>query len=195
MRPPKTTTALFLLFGACATGAATPMVRPAAWAQPVIGGSLANWYRVDDELYRCEQPSAAGMQELAAFGVRSVVSLRRHHDDVSPASGSGLTVLSARLDAGDVSYEQLVDALAVVAAAPKPVAVHCWRGADRTGAVVAAWRIARDGWPPAQALEEMCAGGFGHDAWFDNLQRLIGDIDPVRLRTDLASRVSAAARR
>ncbi|MFO1076113.1 MAG: tyrosine-protein phosphatase [Planctomycetota bacterium] len=177
-----------LVFAACATAPAGPRVRPAAWAQPVIGGAVRNWYRVDDALYRCEQPSAAGMRALAAFGIRSVVNLREFHRDAGPAAGSGLTVIEVPLAAGDLDYAHLVDALAAVVAAPKPVAVHCWHGSDRTGAVIAAWRVAIGGWAPADALDEMVAGGFGHSAWFDNLRQLIGELDPARLCVDLAAR-------
>lgn len=44
-----------------------------------------------------------------------------------------------------------------------PVFVHCMRGADRTGAVVAAYRIDHDKWDNARALEEAKSDGM---SWF-----------------------------
>lgn len=41
-----------------------------------------------------------------------------------------------------------------------PVLVHCEQGFHRTGALCAAFRIGLDGWPPAQAIDEMRRGGF-----------------------------------
>ena len=40
-----------------------------------------------------------------------------------------------------------------------PVFVHCQRGADRTGAVIASYRIEHDGWDSARALKEAMANG------------------------------------
>ena len=40
-----------------------------------------------------------------------------------------------------------------------PVFVHCQRGADRTGAVIASYRIEHDGWDNARALKEAMSNG------------------------------------
>jgi protein-tyrosine phosphatase len=40
-----------------------------------------------------------------------------------------------------------------------PVFIHCQRGADRTGAVIASYRIDHDGWDNARALKEAMANG------------------------------------
>ena len=41
----------------------------------------------------------------------------------------------------------------------RPVFVHCQRGADRTGAVIASYRIDHDGWDNDRALAEARARG------------------------------------
>ncbi len=170
---------------ACTTAADTPRVRPTTWAQPVIGGKLGNWYRVSPEVYRCQQPSSAGMRELEAFGIKAVVNLREFHSDADEAASTAIVLSEIKLDAGALTYEQLVDAMKLVLAAPKPVALHCWHGSDRTGAVVAGYRVAVDGWTPADALDEMVAGGYGHHTMYDNLRALVSGLDAVRLRADL----------
>lgn len=52
-----------------------------------------------------------------------------------------------------------------------PVFVHCFRGADRTGYLVAMFRICRQSWSVQQAYNEMKACGFHrfqlrHFKWF-----------------------------
>ena len=49
--------------------------------------------------------------------------------------------------------------------ANQPVYVHCSRGVDRTGVVVAVYRMEVDGWSEAGAEAEMEAFGF-HEVWF-----------------------------
>lgn len=179
---------LLLALAGCATEAENVQVRSIGWAQPVLGGEVDNWYVVSDELHRCAQPSADGMQTLAANEVRSVVNLREHHSDRDEVRGVALQLVEVPLDTGDMTYADLVAALRAVLAAPKPVALHCWRGSDRTGAVVAAWRVAVQGWSAQQALDEMALGGFGHSRFYGNLRRLVAGLDGERLRRDVGLR-------
>lgn len=182
---PRSASLLCCLFAACGTTClATPRVRPTQWAQPVVGGAVDNWYCVTPELHRCAQPSPADMRALASFGVRSVVNLRTFHSDTDEIAGTRLQLIEVPMRAGDMTYTQLVAALGALLAAEKPVAVHCWHGSDRTGAVCAAWRIAVDGWTPAAALEEMVGGGFGHSVLYGNLRQLVAGLDAERLRRD-----------
>jgi tyrosine-protein phosphatase SIW14 len=174
-----------LITAGCATSADGPRVRPATWAQPVVGAEVGNWFQVAPELYRCEQPSKAGMRQLEAFGIKSLVNLRSFHSDADEIAGTGLVLAEVPVDAGDLTYAELVAALKAVIGSPKPVAVHCWHGSDRTGAVVAGWRIAMQGWTPAAALDEMVNGGYGHHAIYGNLRTLVGGLDAARLRADL----------
>lgn len=177
--------ALCVLLVACSTTPSTTRARPAQWAEPVPSREVSNWYRVSPDVHRCAQPGRKGMQELAEFGIRSVVNLREYHSDQTTVAGTPLALREVPLDAGDLTYEQLVVALKAVLAAQKPTVVHCWHGSDRTGAVIAAYRIAVEGWTPSAALDEMVAGGYGHSAWFANLRQLVGGLEPARLRADV----------
>jgi protein tyrosine/serine phosphatase len=175
----------FALLACGTTSSSTTRARPTHWAQPMLGADVANWHRVDEQLYRCGQPDRAGMRALAAQGVRTVVNLRSWHSDRDEIAGTGMLLVEVPASAGSMDYADLVQALRAVVQAEKPVAVHCWHGSDRTGAVVAAWRVAVSGWTPQQALDEMVAGGFGHSELFDNLRTLVAGLDRAQLRADV----------
>jgi protein tyrosine/serine phosphatase len=150
---------------------------------PVINGSLENWYRVSDELYRCEQPDKDDIADLKALGIRSILSLRNHHNDAKALEAAGFKLLVEPMSAGKISVDELVAALRQMRTAPKPVLVHCWHGSDRTGSVVAAYRIVFQNWTPAAALDELRHGGYGfHESWFPNIVTLFQTLDAAELR-------------
>lgn len=178
------TLALFCLAPAM-TSAETPVlrVRPLTWAQPVIGGGPGNFYQVTPDLYRCEQPDDDQMKVLVAMGVKSVLCLRDWHDDQDEAKGTGLQLLRVPMDAGKIGAPELKKALDALRGSAKPVAVHCWHGSDRTGAVVAAWRMVEQGWSREAAIDEFVHGGFGyHQDWFPQLVDLLRTVDLDQLR-------------
>lgn len=163
---------------------ALPRVRPVAWAQPVIGeGIPGNFHRVSDVLLRSAQPDAAQMKVLERMGVRSVLTLRDYHDDIDEGKGTALKLLRVPLDAGKLDAAGLKRGLDALRAAEKPVLVHCWHGSDRTGAVVAVWRMVEEGWDREAAIDEFVHGGFGyHDEWFPELVTLLRNLDLAPLK-------------
>jgi hypothetical protein len=63
-----------------------------------------------------------------------------------------------------------------------PVLVHCQHGADRTGTMVAVYRIAVQGWSKDEAIREMTQGGFGFHPTWSNLPKWIENLDIDRLK-------------
>ena len=150
---------------------------------PVIQSSLDNCFRVSTDLYRCEQPALRDLPDLQALGVRTLLNLRSHHTDSPEFAKTGLKLLAEPMNAGDVTFDQLVAALRKLREAPKPVLVHCWHGSDRTGVVVAAYRLVFENWTREAALDEFRHGGFGfHEKWFPNLVKLLETLDLEALR-------------
>lgn len=175
-----------LLWGAAAGLPAAepgPRPRPAEWAVPMINLSLDNCYRVSDELYRCEQPGMENARNLRELGIRSILNLRKHHTDSPELAAAGFTLLVQRMEADELTLDDLVAALRQFRTAPKPVLVHCWHGSDRTGSVVAAYRIVFQNWTAAAALDELRHGGYGyHESWFPNIISLFERLDVAELR-------------
>jgi len=150
----------------------------ARWAVRIECPGVENLHRVTEDLYRGAQPTAEGMRQLKAMGIRTVVNLRAFHCDDDEIGQTALACVQIRMNAWRVEDEDLVRFLRVVSD-PKnlPVFVHCLHGSDRTGTVCAVYRIAVCGWSKDQAIREMMAGGFGFHDVFENLPEYLRDLD------------------
>lgn len=121
---------------------------------------LPNFHQVNQGLYRGAQPRPAGIERLAALGVKTILNLRaadeRSRAEEREARAVGLRYYNIAMEGLDrPSDEQIQRALALINdEANQPVFVHCKRGADRTGTVIAIYRIAHDGWSGEEALRE-----------------------------------------
>jgi tyrosine-protein phosphatase SIW14 len=174
---------LLLLLQACGVSKElarypAPLERPAHWAEPLALEATNNCHRVSQQLIRCAQPTARGFEALKALGVSHVLNLRQYHADDNRARGSALTLYRLPMDAGAVTEAQLREAVALIDSLDAPLVVHCWHGADRTGAVVAAYRILRQGWTHREAVSEMIHGGYGFHSIYDNLIILLERLEP-----------------
>lgn len=178
--------------------AATSAARPAVWAVPVARPGLPNLHLVEDGLYRGAQPLSEGFRELAAMGVRTVVNLRASHSDLPVIRAAGLDGAAFALveipsRAFAMREDRVIEALAVlVDPARRPVFVHCAHGADRTGVVIAAYRVVAQGWSKDEAIREMTEGGYGFHAIWSNLPRLLRRLDPAAITQRLVPIPAAA---
>ncbi|OAM89273.1 tyrosine-protein phosphatase [Termitidicoccus mucosus] len=126
---------------------------------PLASAGLKNFDRVDSRLYRGAQPDENGYTRLAVMGVRTVVNLRMPGDgdpeEERRVRAAGMDYYSLPMHGYKApTHEQLEKVLKLIGGVSSPVFVHCRRGADRTGTVVACYRIRHDGWAVAQALAE-----------------------------------------
>jgi protein tyrosine phosphatase (PTP) superfamily phosphohydrolase (DUF442 family) len=149
---------------------------------------VPNFGRVTDTLYRSGQPSAAGFQELKKLGIEIVVNFRNERGEVGTeqheVEALGLRYVSIPWSSfHDPASRQVAEFLELLQGNPRQkIFVHCHHGADRTGVMVAAFRIAMQNWTPRQALAEMKAFGF-HSFWYPHLGRYIENF-PQRLKDD-----------
>ncbi len=178
---------LLLLLGGCLAPGEI-RVRPNMWAQPLIGTTLNNCYKVDEKLYRAEQPSANEMKILEEFGIRCVISLRKWDYDKDRAKGTELVLKQVGMDAGSITELQLREALRMIDESEGPILVHCRLGSDRTGAVCAAYRIAVQEWSVEDAIDEIIHGGYGfHRGIFENIPKTLRSIDWDEFRKKLSN--------
>jgi tyrosine-protein phosphatase SIW14 len=122
---------------------------------------LPNFGHVTDNLYRGGQPTSDGFTALHAMGVGIVVDLREKPSEEATekreVESLGMKSIEIPWSANhEPSSAQIVEFLDLVRANPDTkLFVHCRRGADRTGVMVAAYRIAVEHKTVAEAVAEM----------------------------------------
>jgi protein tyrosine phosphatase (PTP) superfamily phosphohydrolase (DUF442 family) len=169
--------------------------RPSHWAQRLAVDGVDNLHRVSDLLYRSAQPSVRGMHELRRLGIKSIINLRAFHCDLSGIAGTGLAnqrlhVLTWKVQ--DVHVVRVLNLLRDTRNAP--FLIHCKHGADRTGLMLAMYRIVEQGWSKADAIGEMVDGGYGYHRMWRNILRYIERVDVEYIRVALTRRRGMAMR-
>ena len=148
--------------------------------------AIPNFQKVDEHVYRGGQPATETWQSLAKLGIKTVVDLRREDEHSTAAearevAAAGMNYVNVPMK-GVVAptNEQIAKVLALLNS-PEPIFVHCKRGADRTGAVIACYRIAHDHWQSRQALKEAKSLGMG--SFQMGLKHYVVAFQPTALRS------------
>ena len=163
--------------------------RDLSWAVPVSAVGLPNLHKVNDDLYRSAQPEEQGMTSAKALGIKTVISLRETELDrnLNVKEGTQLNTVHVPIITWRIKNQDIIKALQVIQDSPKPVLVHCRHGADRTGLIVAFYRIIYEGWSKEKAKDELMNGGYGYHSVFSNIPKLIDDADINTFRLALTS--------
>lgn len=154
---------------------------------------MGNLHKVTDSLYRGAQPDKDGFVGIERLGIKTVVNLRLAHSDRDELAGTSLAYERIAAEPWDIDEDEVVRFLKIATDPVRaPVFVHCARGADRTGAMCAIYRVVVQGWSRQDAIDEMTHGGFGYHAVFSNLVDYIREMDAEKLRASV--NVSPATR-
>jgi protein tyrosine/serine phosphatase len=165
---------------------------------------LPNFHKVNERLFRGAQPRRGGIRKLSQLGIKTVIDLRdndeRSRAEEKEARAAGLRYFNVPLDRlGRPTDEEVNRVLGLIHSdANQTVFVHCHKGADRTGTVIAIYRIEHDGWTSKQAKEE--ANRYGMALWQRGMKDYIHDYyqrqpkgtqsAPVIFRKRLSSQLS-----
>lgn len=125
--------------------------------------ALSNVGDLTPTIERGAQPTEAGFAQLKQQGVNTVINLRPEEQWEEPmVKAQGMKYVYMPLPAvGAPTNDQALQFLRTVTdPANGKVFFHCQHGADRTGAMAAAYRIAAQGWTADQAIAEMTEYNF-----------------------------------
>jgi tyrosine-protein phosphatase SIW14 len=173
---------------------ATTVTVPAADADTPHAVPIARFHKVDERLYRGSQPDERGFRALRDLGVRTVINLRLPEDAVHTGEQQiveslGMRYVNVPVQDGNfftwfrrIPEDTVRRFFAVLDAEQGPFFVHCRRGTDRTGAMVAFYRMARTGWDAARATAE--ANDVGMRFWYRGLRRQIKAFDVSQLKAE-----------
>jgi protein tyrosine/serine phosphatase len=147
-------------------------------AQPPSAIRIDNFARVDSNYFRGAQPIGHDYRDLAAFGVKTVISLTSDDgqpDEAALVAAAGMTYLHIPMTthttptAGELRqfFETVNDPR------DQPVYVHCVGGSHRTGVMTAVYRMTNDHWTPDRAFAEMKTFKFGPDFLHAEFKRFV----------------------
>ena len=127
----------------------------------VVG--VGNFGEVTPHLYRGGQPKGAGYEHLKEMGIDIVVDGRLTGKDKEKreVTKAGMKFVSVPWHCLFPKDDVFAKFLKLIRDNPdKKIFVHCRYGDDRTGMMIAAYRMAVDGWTPEEARREMDKFGF-----------------------------------
>lgn len=177
--------AAFSVSSASETAQSVTKERPENWAQPMQVEGVPNLHKVSGILYRSAQPSKEGMAQLKKLGIETVVNLRSFHSDRDKIGLTGLGYEHIYMKAWHPEEKEIIRFLQIVTNPKRtPVLVHCQHGADRTGTMVAVYRVAVQGWKTEDAVREMLDGGYGFHGIWANLIKWINNLDFERIKKE-----------
>lgn len=127
---------------------------------------LSNVGRVNQSVFRGALPGNEGYATLKRMGIRTVINLCLTESEKENVERRGMRSIEIPMEMTTKGLKEKVDRVVALMADPanQPVFIHCRHGQDRTGIVVAAFRMKMENWSLADAEAEMKSFGF-NDIW------------------------------
>lgn len=128
---------------------------------------VPNLVQVDPGVWRGGQPTVKGWKYLAMLGLTN--DLKLNVEELVEERTNGFNLIYAPITTQQQLFGVPTAFPLKAAARVRPgTYVHCEHGQDRTGLIVAVYRVHFDGWTKQQAEQEMLSHGFHkvlHGLW------------------------------
>jgi protein tyrosine/serine phosphatase len=120
------------------------------------------------------------------LGLLQTASCKSLHSDRSECKKHGLDYVKISAQAWEAEEDEVEDFMKIATDPErKPVFVHCQHGADRTGMMVAVYRVVEMGWTKEEAIREMTVGGYGYHGIWKGLLTYIKELDVSALEAKI----------
>jgi protein tyrosine/serine phosphatase len=112
--------------------------------------------------------------------------LREFHSDDDDIADKRLVLHRVKMRTGNITEQQIIESLRIIKNRRGPILIHCWHGSDRTGVIIAAYRVIFNHWSKSDALDEMVNGGYGYHAkFFSELTGLVENMNVEKIKKAL----------
>jgi len=146
---------------------------------------LSNLHQIDYGIFRSEQPDKLDFANLEKFGITEVLNLRRWHSDEKEAKKTNLILLHVPMRAEKIKDVDVIQALKIIKNRKGNILIHCKHGSDRTGLIIAMYRIVFQNYTKEQAIKEMTEGGFGFHKIYKNIIGYIQQVNVEKIKQEI----------
>ncbi len=137
---------------------------PPHWAKPLHTPELPNLRQAAPHIFRSACPTEQSEEILRRLGIKKILCLCGKGEKFPLFPDIETVHIPMQVKKPDP--ESLKKALRLLEETNENILVHCTHGADRTGLVIALYRIQIQHWSKEEALAEMLEGGYGcHIFW------------------------------
>ncbi len=186
--------AVFVLSGCMQHQSIAPEQRPPQWGKLI--DAKHNLYQISDFVFRSEQPLQAQSTQLQTLGIDSIISLRGRNQTAEEFQNSDFTLMHIPINTWAMNRQDVLAVMQQLKLAQQKqqkVLIHCYHGSDRTGTMIAMYRILFEQWSIENAVTEMKYGGYGfHPIWV-NIDYLFSEENISWLRQQLAMPATLAS--
>ena len=127
---------------------------------------IPNLRKVHDWLFRGGHINKDSINTLLALNIKTVICLRSTKKEIAAekilVENAGIQFISLPMTYLCWPSEESINEFfqIIETEGNRPIYLHCKHGCDRTGMLVAFWRMAKDNWTFSSAYDEMKALGY-----------------------------------